>query len=98
MQAGGLPDAHADPEGPERCIANLGTSNFRRECTPGGLIYNPADTSTAPQACEVRIQYAPSSPWQPSDIAPLPAGCDAAGIELAVAVTLAKLLGAKPAP
>jgi hypothetical protein len=28
----------------------------------GGLIYNPADTSTAPQACEVRIQYASRKP------------------------------------
>lgn len=45
-------------------------------------------------ACEVRITYPQNDPNAIS-IAPMGPWCDAAGIELAVAVALAKLLGAK---
>jgi hypothetical protein len=83
---------------PERCIATLGTSNFRRECSPPGLIYTPANTQQSPQACEVRFQYHPATPTAPGDLAPMPVGCDAAGVELAVAVMLARLLGSPPTP
>lgn len=49
---------------------------------------------TAPSAttCTLTITYANEDPAIPV-MAPLPAGCDAASAELAIAVILAKLLG-----
>ena len=46
-------------------------------------------------ACEVRITYPQNDPASPT-VAPMGPWCDAAGMELAVAIALAKLLGAKP--
>jgi hypothetical protein len=47
--------------------------------------------------CEVRIQYAQGEPTKPVIGGAAP-WCDAAGIELALAVILARLLGAPPYP
>lgn len=51
-------------------------------------------TARASMACEVRILYTVADPAAPQ-VAPMGEWCDAAGVELAVAVILAKLLGAR---
>jgi hypothetical protein len=50
-----------------------------------------ATIGTAPQACQATIVYPASAPSQ-AEIAPLPAGCDAASAEIALAAALTKLL------
>lgn len=44
--------------------------------------------------CEVRIQYVEDAPHAP-EVGPMGPWCDGAGAELAVAVILARLLGAR---
>lgn len=68
-------------------IGCIGAPNMIRQCA-----YQPPISS---MACEVRIQYAQGDPTNPA-IGQLGPWCDAAGVELAVAVMLARLLGAKP--
>lgn len=60
------------------------------------LIHSPANTVTAPQVCEVRFQYQPDRPSTPTEIAPLPPGCDAAGLEIAAVAILARLFRVTP--
>lgn len=58
-------------------------------CKPIGVC--PGDIPV--EACQVTIAFAPANPSSPTLQSSGP--CDAAGIELAVAVMLAKLLGAR---
>jgi hypothetical protein len=62
-------------------------------CAPG-FVNNPANPfQCVPQSCTLVISYSTIAPHQ-VQLAPLPAHCDAAGAELALAVIVARLLGA----
>jgi hypothetical protein len=63
-------------------------------CEPGGILRCSCIRPAAPvMACEVRIQYPENDPAHPT-LMPTASWCDSSGIELALAVILAKSLGA----
>lgn len=62
-------------------------------CYPGGSCVCVLPLPPPPRACTVTIIYPDVAPSQ-VQISKSPDGCDAAGVELAVAVALARLLGA----
>lgn len=85
----GFQSRHVISHSPNGCI---GVPSLARSCT-----YVPSEAprlTYSQMACEVRIQYPQADPANVS-VGPMGAWCDAAGMELAVAIALARLLGAK---
>jgi hypothetical protein len=72
---------------PPREVVCVGTSEGPTQCSCAAVPPPPRD-------CIVTITYRDSDPAQP--IAVTDPACDQVGIELAIAVVLARLLGAKP--
>lgn len=62
-------------------------------CDPAGSTNCRCAVPSTAMACQVSIVYAQDRPHEPQ-ILPMGPWCDAAGMELAVAVALARLLGA----
>lgn len=62
-------------------------------CAPG-FVNSPTNPfQCVPQTCTLTISYSTTAPHQ-AQLATVPAHCDAAGVELALAVIVARLLGA----
>jgi hypothetical protein len=64
-----------------------------RVCSPADPDVCRCEIPTSAMLCEVRISYAQNDPAHPT-VAPMAPYCDGAGVELAIALILAKSLGA----
>lgn len=78
------------------CVPPLLWQTDRCVCPDGGTLIGIVDgrglcVPPPPPACSVTITYSPIAPSQPTWAAS--PHCDAAGLELAIAVVMARLLG-----